>query len=59
MNYTEMLGRRSEILQRHIGNLINKENQFGLTKQENNFFQAMVKEYHRNKYELQASRKQS
>lgn len=57
MTYTEMLGRRSEILKRHIGNLILKDNQNGLNEQENHFFKDMVKEFHRNKYELHSNRK--
>lgn len=58
VNHTEMLGRRSEILRRIIGNLIIKDNQFGLSEQENNCFKDMVKKFHRSKYELHASRKQ-
>lgn len=57
MNHEELLGRRSEILKRHIGNLVNKSNQHGLSEQETIFLKDMVKEFHRNKYELNASRK--
>ncbi|MCZ8522219.1 MULTISPECIES: hypothetical protein [Paenibacillus] len=57
LTYTELLGRRSEILKRHIGSLINKDNQYGLSEQENHRFKDMVKELHRNRYELNASRK--
>lgn len=57
MTYTEMLGRRSEILRRHIGDLILKNNQYGLSEQENKFFHDMVKEFHKSKYELFANRK--
>jgi hypothetical protein len=53
-----MLGRRSEILKRIIGNLIIKDNQFGLSEQENNCYKDMVKKFHRSNYELHASRKQ-
>ncbi|MDF2958375.1 MAG: hypothetical protein K0S39_110 [Paenibacillus sp.] len=57
MTYSEMLGRRSEILKRHIGSLISKDNQQGLTDYEHNFLKDMVKEFHRNKYELNSSGK--
>jgi hypothetical protein len=56
LTYKEMLGRRSEILKRNIGSLIIKENQQGLSQQENNFFRSMIKELHQNEYELNACR---
>ncbi|WP_426450712.1 hypothetical protein ACP26L_01485 [Paenibacillus sp. S-38] len=57
MTYTELLERRSEILKRHLGSLIHKDNQYGLSEQENCVYKDMVKELYRNKLELNASRK--
>ena len=58
MTYMDMLGRRSLILKRNIGNLIIKDNKQGLSAQENNFYQSMIKEWHQNESELNAVRKQ-
>ncbi|MBP1990656.1 hypothetical protein [Paenibacillus eucommiae] len=57
MTYVKLLGRRSEILKRNIGNLISKDNQYGLSDQENMFFKNMIKELHQNEYELNSSRR--
>jgi len=57
LTYTEMLERRSEILKRHIGSLIHKNNHCGLSGQENHFLKDMIKEFHRNQHELNSSRK--
>ncbi|NOU93736.1 hypothetical protein GC093_10950 [Paenibacillus sp. LMG 31456] len=57
LTYTQLLGRRSEILKRHMGNMIHKDNQYGLSEQESIFFKGMVKEFHRTKYELNSSKR--
>jgi hypothetical protein len=57
LTYMEMLGRRSEILKRNIGNLVVKNNQYGLSAQENNFFKDTIKQFHQNEHELNSSRK--
>ncbi|WP_166542077.1 MULTISPECIES: hypothetical protein [Paenibacillus] len=57
MTYAEMLGRRSEILKRTIGEMILKENQKGLGMQESSFLRSMIKELHQNEYELSSGRR--
>ncbi|AFC27196.1 hypothetical protein [Paenibacillus mucilaginosus] len=57
MTYTELLERRSEILKRHLGSLILKDNQYGLNERESCMFRDLVKELHRNKYEWNESMK--
>ncbi|MFC4775811.1 hypothetical protein ACFO9Q_03335 [Paenibacillus sp. GCM10023252] len=56
MTYTELLGRRSEILKRNIGKMIVQDNQTGLGGQESLFLQRMIRELHQTEHELQASR---
>lgn len=58
MTYMDMLGRRSIILKRNIGHLIIKDNRQGLSAQESNFYQNMIKEWHQNECELNSVRKQ-
>ncbi|MEC0246013.1 hypothetical protein SAMN02799616_03527 [Paenibacillus sp. UNC499MF] len=53
MTYAKMLGRRSEILKRTIGDMIAKDNTKGLGMQESSFLRTMIKELHQNEYELQ------
>ena len=57
MTYIEMLGRRSEILKRNIKALLLKDNKYGLSGQESNFYQNMIKELHQNEHELNSIRK--
>ncbi|GGG06301.1 hypothetical protein ACFOHW_06710 [Paenibacillus abyssi] len=57
MTYVEMLGRRSEMLKRDIGNMIMMHNKRGLNVQESYFFRNMVKQLHQNEHELHANRK--
>ncbi|OBZ11348.1 hypothetical protein A7975_20615 [Bacillus sp. FJAT-26390] len=57
MTYMDMLGRRSIILKRNIGNLVIKDNKQGLSAQESNFYHSMIKEWHQNESELNAVRK--
>lgn len=59
MTYMNMLGRRSIILKRNIGSLIMKDNKQGLSLQESNFYQNMVKEWHQNEIEMNAAKKNS
>jgi hypothetical protein len=59
LTYTEMLGRRSEILKRNIGNWVLKDNKQGLSGQESNLYYSMVRELHHNEHELDASRKRT
>jgi hypothetical protein len=54
-----MLGRRSEILKRNIGQLMLKKNRSGLAGQESNLYQSMIKELHQNEHQLNAVRNQS
>ncbi|MGO4548452.1 hypothetical protein AB4Z29_27050 [Paenibacillus sp. 2TAB23] len=44
-------------MKRNIGNLIVKDNKQGLSTQESNFYQSMLKEWHQNESELNAARK--
>lgn len=53
-----MLGRRSLILKRHIGKMIMKDNKHGLSMQENQFYQQMIKELYQNESEMNAAKKQ-
>jgi len=59
LTYMDMLGRRSIILKRNIGNLIIKDNKQGLSMQENHFYHSMLKEWHQNANELNSARKHS
>lgn len=59
MTYMDMLGRRSIILKRNIGNLIIKDNKQRLSTQESHFYQSMLKEWHQNANELNSARKHS
>ncbi|PZD95363.1 hypothetical protein DNH61_12535 [Paenibacillus sambharensis] len=59
MSYEEMLDRRSEILKRNIGTMILKENQQGLSGQENHLYQNMIKELHQTENELNTKRNES
>jgi hypothetical protein len=59
LTYMDMLGRRSIILKRNIGNLIIKDNKQGLSMQENLFYQSMLKEWHQNENELNSARQHS
>lgn len=54
MAYDEVLERRSEMLKRRIGEMIARENQYGLGKQEGRFLQRMIKELHQTTYEMNA-----
>ncbi|WP_435922236.1 hypothetical protein [Paenibacillus sp. DYY-L-2] len=54
MAYDEVLERRSEMLKRRIGEMIARENQYGLGKQEGRFLQRMIKELHQTAYEMNA-----
>ncbi|MFF2482294.1 hypothetical protein [Paenibacillus sp. NPDC058071] len=58
MTYKEMLGRNNAILKRNIGRMILKDNKQGLSSQESNMYQSMLKRLHHNESELQAARKQ-
>lgn len=58
MTYNDMLGRRSLILKRHIGKMIMKDNKHGLSTQENQFYQHMIKELYQNESEMNAAKKQ-
>jgi hypothetical protein len=59
LTYTEMLGRRSEILKRNIGTMILKDNKHGLSGQESNFYKMMLKEWHQTELELNSAKKES
>ncbi|WP_193556523.1 hypothetical protein [Paenibacillus lutimineralis] len=52
MRNHEMLERRSEMLKRRIGELIAKENQYGLGRQESHFLQMSIRELHQTSFEL-------
>ncbi|GIP53987.1 MULTISPECIES: hypothetical protein [Paenibacillus] len=52
MAYDEMLERRSEMLKRRIGEMIARENQYGLGKQEGLFLRRMIKEWHQMTHEM-------
>ncbi|MNO92552.1 hypothetical protein D3C76_841310 [compost metagenome] len=52
MAYDEVLERRTEMLKRRIGELIAKDNQYGLGEQEGRFLQRMIKELHQTNFEL-------
>ncbi|WP_410771707.1 hypothetical protein [Fontibacillus sp. BL9] len=54
MAYDEVLERRSEMLKRRIGEMIAKENQYGLGKQEGLFLRRMIKEWHQTAHEMNA-----
>ncbi|MOA32952.1 hypothetical protein D3C78_1542100 [compost metagenome] len=54
MAYDEVLERRTEMLKRRIGELIAKDNQYGLGKQEGQFLQRTIKELHQTNFELNA-----
>ncbi|MBD2867183.1 hypothetical protein [Paenibacillus arenilitoris] len=58
MTYMDMLGRRSIILKRSINRLIMKKNRQGLSVQESNFYQSMLRKWHQNEHELSVVRKQ-
>ncbi|RUT29804.1 hypothetical protein EJP77_13355 [Paenibacillus zeisoli] len=50
--YDEVLERRSEMLRRRIGEMIVKENQYGLGNQEGHFLQRMIREWHQTEFEM-------
>ncbi|WMT42083.1 hypothetical protein RE628_06515 [Paenibacillus sp. D2_2] len=52
MRNHEMLERRSEMLKRRIGELIAKENQYGLGRQESHFLHMSIRELHQTAFEL-------
>jgi hypothetical protein len=53
----DMLGRRSEILKRSIGRMAVKDNQQGLSLQESNYYQSVIKKWHQNENEMHAVKK--
>jgi hypothetical protein len=57
LTHIEMLRRRGEILKRNMGTMILKDNRQGLSGQESYFYQNMLKEFHRNEYELNTIKK--
>lgn len=52
MAYDEMLERRTEMLKRRIGEMIAKENQYGLGDQDGLLLQRMIKELHQTNFEM-------
>ncbi|RJE86973.1 hypothetical protein D3P07_17505 [Paenibacillus sp. 1011MAR3C5] len=56
MTYKEELGRKSELLKRNIYRMILKDNQKGLSVNESNVYQSMLKELHHNESALQTAR---
>ncbi|MNC32466.1 hypothetical protein D3C75_808220 [compost metagenome] len=52
--HDEMLERRTEMLKRRIGELIARDNQYGLGKQEGQFLQRMIRELHQTNFEINA-----
>lgn len=51
-----VLERRSELLKKRIQELIIKDNQYGISRQQNMFLQHMIKELHQTSYELNTER---
>ncbi|MFD1883905.1 hypothetical protein [Paenibacillus wenxiniae] len=56
MNSTAVLERKNEILRRNIDTMIMKNNKDGLSRQENNFYHTLVKEWHQNQHEMNQKR---
>ncbi|MFF2888329.1 hypothetical protein [Paenibacillus sp. NPDC057967] len=56
MTYKEVLGRRSELLKRNIYRMILKDNRQGLSVNESNVYQSMLKKLHHNESALQTAR---
>jgi hypothetical protein len=56
LTYSQMIGRRSEILKRNIGKLIIQDNQTGISMQDSHCLQKMIKEYYQNQFELNSCR---
>ncbi|WP_199925559.1 hypothetical protein [Paenibacillus bouchesdurhonensis] len=52
MAYDEVLERRNELLRRQVGEMLAKENQYGLKDQESHFLRRMIKELHQTEFEL-------
>ncbi|SFE76108.1 hypothetical protein SAMN04487969_106143 [Paenibacillus algorifonticola] len=52
LTYKKMLGRRNEILKRHLNSFILKNNREGLSGQEHNFYQSMLKELYQGESQL-------
>lgn len=52
MAYDDVLVRRSEMLKRRIGEMITRENQYGLGNQESHFLNRMVREFHQTEFEM-------
>ncbi len=50
--YDEVLERRNELLRRQVGEMLVKENQYGLKDQESHFLRRMIKELHQTEFEL-------
>ncbi|MDR9852304.1 hypothetical protein RJP21_01665 [Paenibacillus sp. VCA1] len=51
-----VLERRSEMLKKHIQQLLIRDNQQGISRQQNMFLQQMIKELHQTSHELNGSR---
>lgn len=52
MAYDEVLERRTEMLKRRIGEMIAKDNQYGLGDQDGRLLQRMIKQLHQTNYEM-------
>ncbi|GIP40157.1 hypothetical protein J31TS4_34370 [Paenibacillus sp. J31TS4] len=58
MSYVEMLNRRNKIMKKHVERMILKDNQTGLSYQEDNLYQMMLRELYQNESELNAARRE-
>ncbi|GGH12508.1 hypothetical protein [Paenibacillus segetis] len=52
MAYDDVLVRRSEMLKRRIGEMVTRENQYGLGNQESHFLRRMVRELYQTEFEM-------
>ncbi|WP_201450737.1 hypothetical protein [Paenibacillus sp. An7] len=52
-----VLERRSELLKKNIEQLLIRENQKGITRQQSMFLQQMIKELHQTSHELNTERR--
>jgi hypothetical protein len=57
LTYSDLLGRRNEILKKRIEKFAVKSNKRGLSSQESHFYQHIIKEWHQNEMELNTVRR--
>ena len=56
MTQEQLLERKNEMLRRNMQSLIVKQNQRGLSKQDGQFLQQVIREFHQNVHQLNESK---